>query len=197
MTSVLKISDGQQILWAGKKVIDADVASFPPTAASPPINSTSTLTARVPTITPQIIRWIWRRWMSGSLLIYIVKDRDLLDQRLSIIKIADPELELDIGINVTDSNRAYVISEGNVRTVRTAGKMVRIKQPDGDFSPLFAHDDRYVYAFLEGDMWRYKTARPEAAYIDDFDDLIIDEGKYRLYGAESKFIPHGTAEKKR
>ncbi|VUS37359.1 hypothetical protein [Klebsiella spallanzanii] len=129
--------------------------------------------------------------------IYIVKDRDLLDQRLSIIKIADPELELDIGINVTDSNRAYVISEGNVRTVRTAGKMVRIKQPDGDFSPLFAHDDRYVYAFLEGDMWRYKTARPEAAYIDDFDDLIIDEGKYRLYGAESKFIPHGTAEKKR
>lgn len=81
--------------------------------------------------------------MSGSLLIYIVKDHDLLDQHLSIIKIADPELELDIGINVTDSNRAYVISEGNVRTVRTAGKMVRIKQPDGDFSPLFAHDDLF------------------------------------------------------
>lgn len=78
--------------------------------------------------------------MPGSLLIYIVKDRDLLDQRLSIIKIADPKLELDIGINVTDSNRVYVISEGNVRTV---GKMVRIKQPDGDFSPLFAHDDLF------------------------------------------------------
>jgi hypothetical protein len=28
LTSVLKISDGQQILWTGKKVIDADVASF-------------------------------------------------------------------------------------------------------------------------------------------------------------------------
>lgn len=151
----------------------------------------------LPDVDPENFNVISRAIAQYKDRVYIVKDRDFLDQRLSIIKIADPELELDTGINVTDSNRAYVVSEDSVLTVRTAGKMVRIKRSDGEFSQLFAHDDRYIYAFLEGDMWRYKTARPEAAYIDDFDDLIIDEGKYSRYGAERGFIPHSTAEKKR
>lgn len=150
----------------------------------------------LPDVAPENFNVISRAIAQYKDRVYIVKDRDFLDQRLSIIKIADPELELDTGINVTDSNRAYVVSEDSVLTVRTAGKMVRIKLPDGEFSQLFAHDNRYVYAFLEGDMWRYKTARPEAAYINEDNDLVIDEGKYRSYGAESKFIPRRAAEKK-
>lgn len=130
--------------------------------------------------------------------IYIVEDRDLLDQRLKVISVAglDPSIELHIGINPAGKDRAYIVRDGGIQTVKTVGKMIRIKNSDGDFSTLFSHDERYVYAFLEGQMWRYKTARPEFASINNEGDLVTDEGIYRYGGDEIKFFPHCPSGKK-
>lgn len=130
--------------------------------------------------------------------IYIVEDRDLLDQRLKVISVTglDPSIELHIGINPAGKDRAYIVRDGGIQTVKTVGKMIRIKNSDGDFSTLFSHDERYVYAFLEGQMWRYKTARPESASINNEGDLVTDEGIYRYGGDEIKFFPHCPSGKK-
>lgn len=143
----------------------------------------------LPDVNPEHFNVISRTMGQYRDRVYIVEDTELLDQHLKIVSIADADISLKDGINVASDSRAYVVSDDAIQTVHTVGKMVPIKESDGENSTYFSHDSRYIYAFLNGRMWRYKSSAPTEAYINDDFDLVTHEGVYRRNDENITFTP--------
>nr|WP_242704097.1 hypothetical protein [Escherichia albertii] len=87
----------------------------------------------------------------------------------------------------------YFIGDGSITKFVMKGKLTWFKTPDGNFTDIFAHDDKYIYfldaSLVNGGRRRNETRSMSDAYINN-NDLVTVEGVY--YWSNNEFFPHKT-----
>lgn len=142
--------------------------------------------ATIPNVDPEYFHPIHYNWTVAQYkdLLYQVKYVSPVDRVLTITRLPDPQVQLKAGANLV-GKQIYFIGDGGVQIIDPIGPLVWFKNPDGSFSDVFAHDDRYLYFFgdtlVDSGQRRNVTRTLDTAHIDKSGYyLVTEEGKYEV-----------------
>lgn len=142
----------------------------------------------LPGVTPERFQRINTTMASSPGWLYQIKPTAAEDKQLSVTALDDPNVTLNERTN-GGKNHGYFIGRHEMLVMETHGRLATMGKKEPHYGYIFSHDDRYIYAFSQGRMWRYKTARPESAFINNDNDLVTDEGVYHYSCDKIKFSP--------